>query len=474
MMKYSITPRQVMDALEAQPFKVLRPVIVLGVLLLVGAISYAANKLGLTYVLILTALFPAVGGLILIIRYPVIGLIFTLLGGIFIPFTGPSGINVTVFGVVLLIGVWVFKMMMEDRKFSLVTSRTILPILLFFLSAIISFVLGQLSWYPFAKQAPVDAQVGGLVIFLLSGGVFLVIPHIITEIKPLQLFTWIFLAFGGIYMVGRAINIAAVDSIFDNGFIANSMFWTWLVAMAFSQVLLNNSLRLPMRILLVSLLLITGYVAYVINGDWKSGYLPALVAVGTIVFLKYPKFVILLSPFALAGAYWIVSQAVATDEYSWVTRLDAWMVILEMVKISPLLGMGFANYSFYTTVFNYRGWYLRWNSHSQYVDILAQTGLIGLVIFFWIIFEVAWLGWRLRKEITGGFSRAYVDGVLGGIAGTLAAAFLVDWILPFAYNIGFYGFRASVLPWIFFGGLVVIEQVQNRNVSISRQPASVD
>jgi hypothetical protein len=39
------------------------------------------------------------------------------------------------------------------------------------------------------------------------------------------------------------------------------------------------------------------------------------------------------------------------------------------------------------------------------------------------------------------------------------AASLVDWVLPFAYNIGLAGFRASILPWIFMGGLVCVEQL---------------
>jgi hypothetical protein len=34
-----------------------------------------------------------------------------------------------------------------------------------------------------------------------------------------------------------------------------------------------------------------------------------------------------------------------------------------------------------------------------------------------------------------------------------------DWVIPFVYNIGMAGFRASVLAWLFMGGLVVIEQL---------------
>jgi hypothetical protein len=58
-----------------------------------------------------------------------------------------------------------------------------------------------------------------------------------------------------------------------------------------------------------------------------------------------------------------------------------------------------------------------------------------------------------------GFARGYAYGVLAGIVGCLMASFLVDWVLPFTYNIGMNGVRASVLPWIFFGGLLSIEQI---------------
>jgi hypothetical protein len=61
------------------------------------------------------------------------------------------------------------------------------------------------------------------------------------------------------------------------------------------------------------------------------------------------------------------------------------------------------------------------------------------------------------NKLPDGFARSYSFGVLAGIVGTLVASFLVDWVLPFVYNIGFNGFRASVLPWIFMGGVIAIE-----------------
>ncbi len=47
--------------------------------------------------------------------------------------------------------------------------------------------------------------------------------------------------------------------------------------------------------------------------------------------------------------------------------------------------------------------------------------------------------------------------LFAGLAGTLAAGMLADWVLPFVYNIGLTGFRASALGWLFLGGLVTME-----------------
>jgi O-antigen ligase len=170
---------------------------------------------------------------------------------------------------------------------------------------------------------------------------------------------------------------------------------------------------------------------------------------------------------AVAGifpALYLASEAIATDQYSYSTRTEAWLLVLEMVKSSPLLGFGPANYYWYTPLFPIRGWAVAFNSHSQYVDIIAQTGILGLFCFCWFAWEVWRLGFRLRNRVPAGFAQAYVYGALGGWIGTLASGILVDWFLPFAYNIALRGFRASVLVWFFIGGLASIEQMYRREL----------
>jgi hypothetical protein len=58
-------------------------------------------------------------------------------------------------------------------------------------------------------------------------------------------------------------------------------------------------------------------------------------------------------------------------------------------------------------------------------------------------------------------------------AGVMVIMGLADWILPFVYNIGFQGFQASVLIWLFFGGLLSLEEYvhQQQIQPINSQPA---
>ncbi|MCB0120904.1 MAG: hypothetical protein KDE58_01610, partial [Caldilineaceae bacterium] len=88
---------------------------------------------------------------------------------------------------------------------------------------------------------------------------------------------------------------------------------------------------------------------------------------------------------------------------------------------------------------------------------IAQTGIVGLVAFLWLSFTILKVAWQLRTKVDSGFEKAYVYGALGGWAAFLAAAGFGDWILPFVYNVGLDGMRASILPWVFFGGLVALQ-----------------
>ena len=127
----------------------------------------------------------------------------------------------------------------------------------------------------------------------------------------------------------------------------------------------------------------------------------------------------------------------------------------------------YRNYAKSQPLYYMGAYYLRpWvSSHNNYVDLFSHVGLVGLGLFFWFAAEVTRLGLRLRTNFIEGFSAGYVNGMLATGVGALVLMLLADWILPFVYNIGFPGFQASVLVWLFLGGLVALEQVMNRDAA---------
>ena len=407
-----------------------------------------------------------------LIRQPNLGFIFIFLGGMFVPITGPSGLSMATVMVALMLGLWIIDMVAVRRYFALIRSQVMTPILTFLVIGVVAFGMGQIPWFVFARQAPIDAQVAGFVIFVFSIGALFLSAHLIKDMYWLKVIVWSFLGLSSIYILGRAIGFSAIGRLFHFAYSAQSMFWTWLIALSSSQIIYNNQLTRRARAMLIALVALTFYVAIFQGFDWKSGWVPPVVAVLVLLGIRYRNLVVFAIPIVIIIALYFAIDLIATDEYSWGTRTDAWRIILEISRVSPLLGMGFSNYYWYTPLFPIRGWSVSFNSHSQYVDLIAQTGYLGLLAFFWVFFALGRLCFSVAGRLPNGFAQAYSYGVLAGIVATLVAAYLGDWVLPFVYNVGLPGFRASVLPWIFMGGVIALEQMLLKDPNVQRNKFS--
>jgi len=434
----------------------LRLFITASILLLSAGLAFTASQRQLQLILFLLV---GAGVAWVFISWPAVGLLVAYLGGMVLPVVGPAGLNLSMITLGMLLALWLLDMVVQQRKIRLVPSATIRPVVALMVTACFSFAIGQLPWFSFARNAPLDAQVGGLAVFLLSAGAFLLAANQIKDLRWLERITWMFLALAGLYIVGRIVpGVQQLNRfLFQSGAIGG-VFWAWLPALAFSQVVFNRNLRPGWRLVLAGLVLASLYVAYA-NFRWKSGWVPATAGVAAILCLRSWRVGLALGAVAGVLSLGLVPDLLASDAYSVSTRLDAWLILTEIVKVSPLLGLGFANYYWYTPLFSIRGWSVAFNSHNNYIDIVAQTGLAGLVCFLWFCWEIGRLGWQLRERVPEGFAKAYVNGALGGLVATLVAAMLGDWVLPFVYNVGLQGFRTGVLAWLFLGGLVVLQNL---------------
>lgn len=421
-------------------------------------------------------------GIVILVKWPILGLIALPIVSLMVPFaigTGSqTGINAAVLWLGLLLGLWILDMVTHKRQIRLLPYRPVIVSIIFGVVVVVALGFGQLPWFA-TPSATLTAQLGGLLIFLMSIGAFLLVAHQIQTLAELQWLTWIFLGVGFVFFVFRLFPSSywIMARIFVRQAVLGATFYTWLIAIAASQALFNPKLARGWRVALGILILMLFYVT--LRGDdryWISGWLPPLLALITVILLGKPG----LGVFAviIGGLFFLFNSSIITgifnegdNTYSTITRLEAWRIMIEIIKVNPVFGLGMANYYFYTPLFPILGYKINFNSHNNYIDIIAQTGLVGLFCYLWFLGELGLLGWRMRSQVPEGFPRAYVIGALGGLVGTLALGLLGDWVIPFVYNIGLEGFRSSMFAFLFLGGLVALARMYNvspsRSVEVS-------
>jgi len=418
--------------------------------------------------LVIGAVF-GVFGIILLFKWPIIGLASLPVLSLVVPFsinTGSyTGINVSALMIILLTGIWLLGMIVKDRQVRLLQYRPMMVSLVFLVVVLVAFGFGQFNWFP-TQSAPITAQIGGLMIFLLSICAFWVYAHLVKSIQELQWITWVFFGIGFLFVYLRVFGFLDpyVEKIFIPDAALGSVFFIWLISLAAGQLLFNQNLAPIWRVLLgigIGLFFVENMG---VARFWVSGWLPVVASLMVMLMITKPRLGLILGGIGL-----IVLMVVpglldnlmneGDNTYSIVTRLEAWQILLEIIRVSPLLGVGMANYYWYTSMFQILGYRVRFNSHNNYIDIAAQTGIVGVLVYIWLFWEILRLGWRTLAVTPDGFARAYVIGAIGGLAGTLVAGMLGDWVIPFVYNVGLNGFRASVFAWLFLGGLVAIAKL---------------
>ncbi len=403
-------------------------------------------------------------GFFVLLKWPQLGFLALTTAGMLLISTVPV-IGFAALMYIVLTFVWLFKMIALDKELKFVSAPSVTAVLYFAILVILSLSIGQLPWFP-VRGAPIVTQIGGSLIYLCSFMAFLLTANLIRDIRWLKWMVYTFLFFAGAFAFLSLVPFGRrfIRSFYSIRATSGSLFWVWTTCMSLSMALFNRKLPIWGRLLCGAVCGAILYFGILVNRQWVSGWVPPVVAVVALVWIGAPKAAIPLSVAAGAGivSQWsIVYGLVAGDnEYSTISRLDAWRVMFEIINVNPLLGVGPSNYYFYTPLFNILGFYVEFNSHNNYIDLLAQTGYLGLLFFFWVVFAIWQQGYKLLKIVPrGGFAHAFIVASLAGLVASVFAGMLGDWVIPFYYNIGITGLRASGLAWMFWGALVAIEQI---------------
>ena len=384
-------------------------------------------------------------------------------------------LNATFLMLAFLIGVWFLRMTVIQKRLRPVYSPANLPALLFIAACSLAWLISFLPWMPLAAAKPsLPAQLGAYLLYVLSISGFLLAANTLNSLRLIKLFTWIYLALAIVYLLAIVIsrNETFVYRWLVDAQYGQSVYWTLLTALTAGQGLFNRGLKWPLRAGLLAIAGLTIGYAMIYRSSWISGWLPPLITLVLLIWLRNWRVGLAVS---LAGLVFspIFNNYLANhvndsvQQWSTFTRFATWPIVFKLISANPITGLGPAIYPFYTPLFSYLGYFIEFNSHNNYFDIALQHGLIGLALFGWLVVVVLRLGWKVRQTTVDGFSQGYANAMLAGLAAILISGAFSDWFLPFVYNIGIPGFQGSIFAWLFAGGLVSLSNLNIKRVELS-------
>lgn len=462
--------------LEPQPGarRWLRLAIVMGVLGLAVILGRQPNPL---VVVALVGLF----GALLLLRWPKLGFFALVVAALAARIEVSTGTEVNLNPASLIVPVmlliWVLNAVIQ-HDLHLVPSRTNKPLILFLILGLISILISNVTWDPTVPRSDrfIVIQLAQWAIWAFSAGIYWLVGNRIESVVWLRRVTvGYLLVAGGVALMRVA--PGGVDFTYNNLTFAleRAPFWLLLTAMSAGQLFFNQQLSNRWRLFLIAAIGAALYYSLAIAQDRSSNWVGVFTALGVLAWLRFPRlrwlaFVAIIFTLA-SGALFSSIYEFAGGDAKWTESGASRGVLIERVlelsMRNPITGIGPAAYRPYglTKPLFYEGAYWiepRINSHNNYADLFSQLGVVGLALFFWLMVEMALVGWRLRKTFKDGFAGGYVNSILAAWVGTMIIMALADWFLPFVYNIGFPGFQASVLIWMMMGGLVTLEQVARR------------
>ncbi|HUV42817.1 MAG TPA: O-antigen ligase family protein [Patescibacteria group bacterium] len=148
--------------------------------------------------------------------------------------------------------------------------------------------------------------------------------------------------------------------------------------------------------------LILGGVAIIFSFSRSVWLISILVGLGLVIKNQWQKrrksvlvIITIISLLLISGFYYQIALPLSGRETVW-QRFSLAQVAIKMIRANPLSGIGFNNFipqlPFYWQQFGTTYWLQP--VHNIYLLILAETGFVGLLIFFWL------LGLTFRRLLT--------------------------------------------------------------------------
>lgn len=170
---------------------------------------------------------------------------------------------------------------------------------------------------------------------------------------------------------------------------------------------------------------------------------------------------VLLVCLSLPGVYGAVLERISTtvdlNYASNRARIMRWGQAFTMFMDSPILGKGYGAFAMlYEEDVSLVGSYVaqyQLGAHSEYLQVMAELGVVGLVVWIWLNFAFLLYGFRAIKRIKNGFYRSIIVGLMAAEI-SLMVHFVVNNLLN--------GDAIGVPFWCIYGLLPAVVQIAER------------
>lgn len=427
-------------------------------------VGYLVTRPRIDPLLILVTIIVPMGAFA-VLRKIELAFVAMLLSGVFVRFRLPTGTASEIVISLLLcagtLGLWLVRMLVVEKRLALKPAPTNFPLLAFVATVFVSLGWGRIYRDVFVHDigSPFVSMASAVVMALLPA-TFLLVANLVQDARWLQAMVWLFLV-EGLVSLTMTLGIGPADIIyrlvFQNRLVwinTHGLFSMWYLSFALALALFNRRLHWTWRAALLVYAAGWVYWGFWQRTSWLSGWVPAFAAAAVVAFMRSKWLFVVLAAVVVigAGGYYLRTQFQRESEVSGFTRLAAYEVNWRVTGKHLLFGTGPAGYaSYYMSYFPTEGM----ASHNNYVDIIAQTGIIGSLFILWFFGAQVWGSYKLRRRLQnrGDFAESLSVAVLAGTVGCLLAMALGDWLLPFAYTQGIVGFDSAMFNWLFMGSL---------------------
>lgn len=460
-LKSSLTARR--------PLPVFRSFLMVGVLLGIVGLSLAAGYVvGADRKFVALAIFgplAAIPVFFLVSRHFTYAILSLPIAAMAIPIDIPTGtytkIPISLVIATMLCGIWIMSMAIRNN-WRLAPSPINRPMIVFCIACTISLIWGVVWRDPILRMDIfsnfIIVQIASLIAYAVSVGVALLVGNFLRNEGQVKYLIGCFLFFGSLMTIFQILRI-------DHRTLTDRGLWgLWTVIPAYALLIAQPRLRLRWRLLLLALIVANLYQTILINLLWKSGWIPTVIAIFAATLIRSWRWFVVLAVAVIVLVYTqqdFFNQMIETELNEGADgRIGMWEINLRVVGEHWLFGTGPAGYApYYMTYYPYDAR----STHNNYLDIIAQFGVVGSIIWLWFAFASTREGLRLYREAPPGFLKTAALTTVSGWIGAQASMFFGDWILPFAYNQTINGFKYTVYSWFFVGLLISLRQIIERH-----------